>query len=157
MRSSLNFHLFHSFSGGNLPVDGMLFLEFIPAANQYLLTLLSVFWSIGQLFASLIAWAFIANYSCSATQTNVPSDLAKNPTWTACAKADNMGWRYTFYTLGAMTFILFVFRFVIFQLPESPKYLSEFSATSRLRIRPLLASLSLAFSFLSTSLSRQGA
>lgn len=62
--------------GGNLPVDGMLFLEFIPGSKQYLLTLLSVFWSLGQLFASLIAWAFIANYTCEGT--NNPGDQTQN-------------------------------------------------------------------------------
>ncbi|KAK0551807.1 hypothetical protein OC845_001992 [Tilletia horrida] len=96
--------------GGNLPVDGMLFLEFIPGKNQHLLTLLSVFWAIGQLIASLIAWAFIANYSCP--------DAAQ-----VCLRSENPGWRYTFYTLGAFTFVLFIFRFAIFALPESPKYL----------------------------------
>ncbi|CAD6923779.1 unnamed protein product [Tilletia laevis] len=96
--------------GGNLPVDGMLFLEFIPGKNQNLLTLLSVFWAIGQLIASLIAWGFIANYSCSDASA-------------VCLRADNPGWRYTFYTLGAITFVLFIFRFAVFSLPESPKFL----------------------------------
>ncbi len=55
--------------GGNLPVDGVrpkdtlnakptndpkaLFLEFLPQASQALLTLLSVWWPIGQLIGSL--------------------------------------------------------------------------------------------------------
>lgn len=39
--------------GGNLPVDGALFLEFLPHASGNLLTLLSVFWPVGQLIASL--------------------------------------------------------------------------------------------------------
>lgn len=41
--------------GGNLPVDGTLFIEFVPGAYQYLLTLLSVWWAIGQVVSSLIA------------------------------------------------------------------------------------------------------
>ena len=41
--------------GGNLPVDGTLFIEFVPGKFQYLLTLLSVWWAIGQVVASLIA------------------------------------------------------------------------------------------------------
>lgn len=59
--------------GGNLPVssfyrshlrrsvsltvqvDGTLFLEFLPGAKQWLLTLLSVWWAIGQVVASLVA------------------------------------------------------------------------------------------------------
>lgn len=105
--------------GGNLPVDGMMFLEFIPANRQYLLTLLSVFWALGQLLASLVAWAFIANYSCDKSNTpgtnTVPCDVSRN-----------MGWRYTFYTLGALTFVMFIARFFVFRLPESPKfYLSK--------------------------------
>jgi MFS family permease len=39
--------------GGNLPVDGALFLEFLPAADNRLLTLLSAWWPLGQLAASL--------------------------------------------------------------------------------------------------------
>lgn len=109
--------------GGNLPVDGMLFLEFIPGSKQYLLTLLSVFWSLGQLFASLIAWAFIANYTCEGT--NNPGDQTQNggeyPS--GCTREENNGWRYTFYTLGAVTFVMFLMRFAVFQLPESPKFL----------------------------------
>lgn len=87
-------------------------LAVIPGANQFLLTLLSVFWSLGQLFASLVAWAFIANYSCA--DGLVGAD---------CPKSSNMGWRYFYYTMGAFTFVLFLCRFVIFRLPESPKYL----------------------------------
>jgi len=45
--------------GGNLPVDGALFLEFLPLASGSLLTLLSVWWPVGQLIASLIGWAFL--------------------------------------------------------------------------------------------------
>jgi len=96
--------------GGNLPVDGAVFLEHIPQSHQWLLTLLSAFWSLGQLIASLIAWAFIANFSC-------------DPNASVCRKEDNMGWRYTMYTLGALTFVMFLFRFVIFNLQESSKFL----------------------------------
>ncbi|CAE6423053.1 unnamed protein product [Rhizoctonia solani] len=69
--------------GGNLPVDGALFLEFIPGSHQWLLTLLSAWWSFGQLAASLIAWGFISRYSCI-------SDISQ-----PCPKNENQGWRYT--------------------------------------------------------------
>lgn len=39
--------------GGNLPVDGALFLEFLPTASGGWLTLLSVWWPLGQLISSL--------------------------------------------------------------------------------------------------------
>ncbi|EJU02774.1 MFS general substrate transporter, partial [Dacryopinax primogenitus] len=96
--------------GGNLPVDGMLFLEFIPKSHQPLLTLLSAWWSLGQLLASLVAWPFIIRFSC-------------DPTAVTCTREENPGWRYTFYTLGALTFVMFVFRYFVFDMQESPKYL----------------------------------
>jgi MFS family permease len=46
--------------GGNLPVDGALFLEFLPGKDQYLLTLLSLWWAVGQVVGSLISWVFLA-------------------------------------------------------------------------------------------------
>jgi MFS family permease len=78
--------------GGNLPVDGTLFIEFIPGSHQYLLTLLSIWWAIGQVVGSLIAvsgipskdecaltsqWVFQANYGC-ATRTSIPAHFAKS-------------------------------------------------------------------------------
>lgn len=47
--------------GGNLPVDGALFLEFLPTASGRHLTLLSVWWPVGQLVASLIGWGFLGS------------------------------------------------------------------------------------------------
>jgi hypothetical protein len=40
--------------GGNLPVDGALFLEFLPFASGNLLTMLSVWWPVGQLIGRLV-------------------------------------------------------------------------------------------------------
>lgn len=98
--------------GGSLPVDGTLFLEFLPQTSGNLLTLLSLFWPVGNLVASLLAWAYIPNFSCS---SDTPLGL--------CRKEDNMGWRYLILTLGAITFTMFVARFFLFHLYESPKFL----------------------------------
>lgn len=40
-----------------------------------------------------------------------------------CTKSANMGWRYTLITLGGLTLLMFIARFVCFTLYESPKYL----------------------------------
>ena len=85
--------------GGSLPVDGALFLEFLPDASGALLTLLSVWWPVGQLVSSLAAWYFITKY---------PAD---------------QGWRYFIVSIGVTTFAMFVIRFFLFRLFESPKYL----------------------------------
>ncbi|KAF9070003.1 MFS general substrate transporter [Rhodocollybia butyracea] len=95
--------------GGNLPVDGAIFLEFIPQTHQWLLTLLSVWWPLGQLFASLVAWPLIGNFSCTSADN--------------CPKASNMGWRYTFFVLGGVTLVMWILRYIVFDLQESPKYL----------------------------------
>lgn len=86
--------------GGNLPVDGALFLEFLPNASGGLLTLLSVWWPIGQLVASLIGWGFLGTHFDA-----------------------GQGWRYFVYTMGAITFFMFLARFLLFHLFESPKFL----------------------------------
>lgn len=51
------FDAFWSFGvGGNLPVDSAVFLEFLPASHQYLLTILSIDWALAQVIANLISW-----------------------------------------------------------------------------------------------------
>jgi MFS family permease len=100
--------------GGNMPVDGTLFLEFLPGSHQWLLTLLSVWWAIGQVVASLIAWGFLARWGCDTP-----------PAGTFCHKQENMGWRYTYFTLGAMMIFLWVLRFFVMPVYESPKFLAS--------------------------------
>lgn len=65
--------------------------------------------SVSKTFCSLLAWAFVPKYACD----------DEGP----CLKEDNMGWRYLCLTLGAMTFTMFVCRFFLFHLFESPKFL----------------------------------
>ncbi|KAI9643965.1 hypothetical protein NHQ30_007316 [Ciborinia camelliae] len=85
--------------GGSLPVDGTMFLEFLPHNNRSYLTLLSVWWPIGQIVASLLAWHFLGTTSTT----------------------DN-SWRMFITTLGGMTLALALARF-LFDSIESPKYL----------------------------------
>lgn len=40
--------------GGNLPVDGALFLEYLPSASANILVLLSVWWPVGQLISRFV-------------------------------------------------------------------------------------------------------
>ncbi|EJU05014.1 MFS general substrate transporter [Dacryopinax primogenitus] len=94
--------------GGNIPVDSALYLEFIPGTHQWMLTLLSMFWSLGTLFVALIGWGFIATYSCAGAP---------------CTRENNMGWRYVFFTTGSVVFAMWILRFFVYRIPESPKYL----------------------------------
>jgi MFS family permease len=106
--------------GGNLPVDGALFLEFLPFSSGNLLTMLSVFWPMGQLIGSFFAWGFIPNYSCD---QDLPACPKADPGEACCTMASNMGWRYLNITMGAFTFFMFICRFFLFHLFESPKFL----------------------------------
>ncbi|KAK7729490.1 hypothetical protein SLS57_001976 [Botryosphaeria dothidea] len=99
-------------AGGNVPVDSMIFLEFVPGSHQWLLTALSAWWNFGQVIVSLIGWVFLANYSCP-----TGSD------YTTCSRSENMGWRYTMITLGALAIAFGIIRIFVFKMPESPRYL----------------------------------
>ncbi|KAJ7444567.1 MFS general substrate transporter [Mycena galericulata] len=107
--------------GGNLPVDGALFLEFLPGKNQYLLTLLSLWWAVGQVVASLISWVFLAKYSCDTSLVGV--QVLPDGNLYRCDNTNNNGWRYSYYTMGAMMLFLGILRIFVFPMDESPKFL----------------------------------
>ncbi|KAI0509060.1 major facilitator superfamily domain-containing protein [Xylaria bambusicola] len=96
--------------GGNLPVDSAIFLEFLPASHQYLLTVLSVDWALAQVIANLISWGLLSNFTCDITDTN-------------CTRSKNIGWRYFMVTVGGLTLLMFIIRFFAFKIFESPKFL----------------------------------
>ncbi|KAK2927932.1 Major facilitator superfamily [Fusarium oxysporum f. sp. vasinfectum] len=96
-------------AGGNVPVDSIVFLEFVPQSHQWLLVTLSAWWNLGQLIVSLLSWVFLANFACSSPE--------------GCRRQDNMGWRYVMITLGGIALVLALVRLFVFKIPESPKYL----------------------------------
>ncbi|KAI0053514.1 MFS general substrate transporter [Auriscalpium vulgare] len=95
--------------GGNMPVDSAVFLDFVPASHQFLLTILSIWWALGQLLGSLVAWPLIANFSCALGAS--------------CSRSENMGWRYLLFTLGGLMLLLAFVRMFVFHLYESPRFL----------------------------------
>lgn len=95
--------------GGNLPVDSAVFLEFLPGSHQYLLTILSIYWALAQVVATLVAWPLLGNLTCQQGET--------------CTKSNNMGWRYFVIAMGGISMVEFFIRFVLFTIYESPKYL----------------------------------
>ncbi|KAJ3262701.1 hypothetical protein HDU77_000217 [Chytriomyces hyalinus] len=97
--------------GGNLPVDGSLFLEFIPKERQSLLMMLSLFWPIGGAIGALFSWWLIPSYSCVVTAAGY------------CDPASNRGWRYTIAAMGLLTFAMLLFRIFFIKMYESPKWL----------------------------------
>ncbi|KAJ1650842.1 hypothetical protein IWQ61_008453 [Dispira simplex] len=95
--------------GGNMPVDGAVFLEFIPKEYRYLLTLLSVFFSAGAVVASGLALAMLPPFSCTHSECDVHQD--------------NNGWRYLLILMGLLNTGMLMARTVFFQSQESPKFL----------------------------------
>jgi MFS family permease len=95
--------------GGNLPVDGALFLEFTPKERHSLLTLMSLFWPVGQVIAASFAWPIMPRFSCESA--------------TDCPLQSNMGWRYVQGALGLLALVMFFLRYFFFQIYESPKFL----------------------------------
>ncbi|TEY74809.1 hypothetical protein BOTCAL_0069g00060 [Botryotinia calthae] len=85
--------------GGSLPVDGTMFLEFLPHKDRIYLTLLSVWWPIGQVVASLFAWLLLGS-KFEATR----------------------GLRLFLYTMGSITLAMAISRW-LFDSIESPKFL----------------------------------
>lgn len=77
-----------------MPTDGTLFLENIPMSKRYLLTALSVFFSIGSVAAAIVAIIVVPDNSCPEKEGDVipPCDVA----------TQNMGWKYLFFTLTAI-------------------------------------------------------
>lgn len=107
--SSLNFTmiLIGLATGGNQPVDSMLFIELIPPSHQHLLIYSSAFWGLGSFTAAIIGWPLIANFSCSSSLN--------------CLYSDNLGWRYSYWIFGLLT-LLFALTRKFANIYESPKY-----------------------------------
>ncbi|GAA5862448.1 hypothetical protein JCM3774_002521 [Rhodotorula dairenensis] len=101
--------------GGSMPTDGTLFLENVPKTRHYLLTALSVFFSLGAIVTSVLGLIILPRFSCTATA---------DETVEACDVAtENVGWRYMLGALAIISAALFISRVLMFRLHESPKFL----------------------------------
>ncbi|KAJ2586475.1 hypothetical protein H4R99_008447, partial [Coemansia sp. RSA 1722] len=101
--------------GGNMPVDGAIFLEFIPREKRHLLTMLSIFFSIGSALTAAAALALLPPFSCPDDSGPEGCDVSKH----------NNGWRYLLVTMSLVTVCMVVLRNACFRLHESPKFLLQ--------------------------------
>ncbi|KAI5819596.1 membrane transporter [Pyronema omphalodes] len=97
--------------GGNIPVDSAVLLEFLPGSHQWLLSAMNIWWCIGQIFGTGMAWVLFVGHTCMGTGE------------TECTPKKNQGWRYLLFFMGGLTLMLFLIRFFLFSLHESPKFL----------------------------------
>lgn len=95
-------------AGGNLVLDSVTFLEFLPSDKQWMLTFMALWWGLGQTVTCAIAWPLIANFSCEEGET--------------CTRANNMGWRYVYITCGGFVLLCALSRVFVIRMVESPKY-----------------------------------
>ncbi|KAJ1036336.1 hypothetical protein NDA13_000216 [Ustilago tritici] len=95
--------------GGNIPIDATITIEFLPCNRRFLVAALSIFQPLGVQVCSGISYGLIPKYACDSAAS--------------CTRSNNMGWRYTLYTLGCITWLVFVARFFMFTFRESPQYL----------------------------------
>ncbi|KAI7859376.1 major facilitator superfamily domain-containing protein [Circinella umbellata] len=102
--------------GGNMPTDGALYLEFLPKKYHYLLTFMSVFFSLGAVLASMLGYAILPYASC-------PEPTATDPTPMCDVSAQNNGWRYMLAGAAITTLIMVLVRSFWLRLPETPKFL----------------------------------
>ncbi|GAA5990038.1 hypothetical protein JCM11641_001483 [Rhodosporidiobolus odoratus] len=98
--------------GGSMPTDGTLFLENIPKTSHFLLTGLSVFFSLGAIFTSLLGLFILPQFTC------VPATTGEAD----CSPTEE-GWRYMLGTLGIVSIAMFLARVLFFRLQESAKFL----------------------------------
>ncbi len=98
-------------SGGNLVLDTTVFLEFLPSKNQWLVTLMASWWSVGQVIAVLTTWLFFSQdrFVCE----------GKNN----CPGSENMGWRYVWIVNGGIVLVIAILRLTVIKLEETPKFL----------------------------------
>ncbi|GAA5995852.1 uncharacterized protein JCM10292_004787 [Rhodotorula paludigena] len=102
--------------GGSMPTDGTLFLENTPKTKHYLLTALSVFFSLGAIFTSILGLVILPRFSC-------PPGSGEGAAVACDVTLQNNGWRYMLGALGVVSIVMFLGRVLFFRLHESPKFL----------------------------------
>lgn len=76
---------------GSMPTDGTLLLEHMPKGKQYLVTALSVFFSVGSVLSAIVGIIVIPRNSCpTRTPTIPPCDV----------ETMNKGWKYLLLTIA---------------------------------------------------------
>jgi len=84
---------------GSMPTDGTLLLEQLPREKQYLVTALSVFFSVGSVVSAVAALLVLPNNSCplgsSSAELLLASTLAPPP---CDVETQNLGWKYLLIT-----------------------------------------------------------
>lgn len=106
----------------NIPIDAAIALEFLPQNRRFLVALLGIWQPIGVVVASAIAYGTAAKFRCD-VELPACSAAGVNPGDACFTVSSNMGWRYEVIIIGLITFIVYIARYLIFTIHESPKFL----------------------------------
>lgn len=131
---------------GNVLIDAIILIEWVPASHQFLVCLQGAFWGLGELAAAAVGWfvsrliiiinsanyhrPFISEYTCGTGPGELSTEQAishqsravHSSSSGSCHYVSNKGWRYIWWTFGCITLFLYLCRFC-FPLYETPKYL----------------------------------
>ena len=110
--------------GGGIVLDSTILLEFLPSRKRWVVTMLAIWWGVGQTVGGLIAWPFLSTLPPLVPRlTNAAAPLKWNcQAAEGCTYHDNQGWRFTMYTSGAVVFVMSCLRLTVIRLHETPKF-----------------------------------
>jgi hypothetical protein len=84
-----------------MPTDGTLLLEHMPKEKQYLVTALSIFFSLGSVLSAFVALIVLPGNSCPTTTPSAPASGIDLTIRVACdVETQNRGWKYLLMTLA---------------------------------------------------------
>lgn len=95
-------------AGGNLVLDSVTFLEFLPYNKQWMVTCMAFWWGLGQLIPTGAAYGLIPPYSCESAE--------------GCTMSQNMGWRYVYIVSGGAVLVAALLRIFVIRMCETPKH-----------------------------------
>lgn len=95
-------------AGGNLVLDSVTFLEFLPSNKQWMITFMAMWWGFGQLIPTGSAFGLIPPYSCETAE--------------GCTRQQNMGWRYVYIVSGGAVLVAALLRVFVIRMCETPKH-----------------------------------
>jgi MFS family permease len=110
--------------GGNIPVDGNLFVEFLPEKDNDHMIFMSPFWASGSILTSGVARAVIPKKSCLALGLLASRSVMKGTAY--CTRESNNGWRIHILAMFGVTAFMCVYRTLLFHLLESPRCLINY-------------------------------
>ncbi|RKP13317.1 major facilitator superfamily domain-containing protein [Piptocephalis cylindrospora] len=98
---------------GAVPVDGAFLAEFLPTSRRRMITVLAMFFALGDMIAFSLALSILPRIRCSVTGEDA---------MTACTLIQRNGWRVLVISLTTLQVCIFTARYLLLRVSESPVY-----------------------------------